>query len=194
MRLTSNYRRVRALFNTPLEEEVEYGQYGEGVRTDFEVGPFVYAISFSREDEFSSATYVEFELVDINVSDEKLVEMMSKFKRSFLKKKEPEQPEQPEQPMSLQEAKNLERQVINQHSHAELEITGPYVIKIFSTVINIIRDYVRKHKTRCIVFSAASEDRVRIYQRMMKSAFPRAGIKVRPSPWGAGTEIRVCFV
>jgi hypothetical protein len=119
--------------------------------------------------------------------------MMSKFKKS-VSKENGEDTQESEQLMSLQEARTLERQVLNQHSHAELEITGPYVIKIFSTVLGIIRDYRKKYRANCIVFSAASEDRSRVYQKMMKSAFPGAGIRVRPSPWGAGTEIRVCFI
>jgi hypothetical protein len=185
---------VTALFNTPLEEEIEYGQYGDDtLRTDFQVGPFIYAINFSPENDHGSTVNVEFELADIDASDEELIRMMSKFKRSVSKEKG-EDTQEPEQPMSLQEAKTLERQILNQHSHAEIEITGPYVIKIFSTVLNIIRDYRKKYRTNCIVFSAASEDRSRVYQRMMKSTFPGAGIRVRPSPWGAGTEIRVCFI
>jgi hypothetical protein len=194
MRLTSDYRRVIGLFNTPLQEEIEYGEYGESARTDFEVGPFVYAINFSPEDDRGRTVNVEFELVDIDVTGEELVRMMSKFKKSIAKEKGIQEQEESKQTMSLAEAKTLERQILNQHSHAELEITGPYVIKIFSTVISIIKDYVKKHRTNCIVFSAASEDRSRVYQRMMKSAFPGAGIRVGPSPWGAGTEIRVCFI
>jgi hypothetical protein len=191
MRLTSDYKRVTGLFNTPLQEEIEYGEYGESARTDFEVGPFTYAINFSPDENRGRTVYVEFELIDINVSDEELIRMMSKFKQGLLKE---QGIQRQEQPVSLQEAKALERRILNQHGHSELEITGPYVIKIFSTVISIVKDYMKKHRTNCIVFSAASEDRSRIYQKMMKSAFPGAGIRAGPSQWVAGTEIRVCLV
>lgn len=194
MRLTSDYRRVTALFDTLPEGEIEYGEYGEygtSLRTDFEVGPFEYAIMFSPEDSSDRVVNVEFELFDINVSDEELIQMMSNFQRSLSKEKGVQRQEQP---ISLQQAKKLKHRVLHFHTYDELEITGPYVIRIFSKVLAIIKDYVKKNRTRCIVFSAASEDRSRLYQRMMKSAFPGAGVRASPSPWGAGTEIRVCFV
>jgi hypothetical protein len=150
MKLTSDYRRVTALFNTPLEEEIEYGQYGESLRTDFEVGPFVYAINFSPEDDSPSTIYVEFELIDMDVSDEELVRMMSKVKRQQIEEKAKKKEISSEEEailkgrlLSLKEAKDQERLVINAYSHSELEIMGSYVIKIFSTVIGIIRDYVK---------------------------------------------------
>ena len=192
VKLTSDYRRVQALFNTPLEQDVEYSEYSDNIRTHFKVGPFLYIIAFYDEGR-GKPVNVEFELADIHASDEELIEMMSKFKKSLARDEGEGSPEE-EQPMSLEEARDLERRVLNQHGHAELEITGPYALRIFGAVINIIRDYVKRYRKNCIVFSADSEDRARLYQKMMKSAFPGAGIRPRPSPYGVGTEIRVCFI
>ena len=86
MRLTSDYRHVMALFNTPLQEEVDYGEYGEDtLKAEFQVGPFIYSISFAPENDRGSTVNVEFELVDIDAEDEELVSIMSKFKKSLSK-------------------------------------------------------------------------------------------------------------
>ena len=183
---------MTALFDTPPEQEIEYTEEAEATTTEFRVGPFTYVMSFEPENDRGSIVRVEFKLVDINVPDDELIRMMSKIKKGFQGTGRIQ--EQEEQPMSLEEAKTMEKQVINNYGHDELEIMGSYVIKVFGTVLGIIKDYRTKYRTNCIIFSADSEDRSRVYQRMMKSAFPRAGIRVQPSPWGAGTEIRVCFI
>ena len=193
MKLTSDYRRVTALFNTPLQEEIEYSEYGkhgESIRTDFEVGPFVYAIMFSPKDDRGRTVHVGFELMDINASDEELVRLMSRFKK-ILPKQENDQEQ--EQTMTPQEAKELKRMAIGYFGHAELEFMGSYAIKIFSAVLNIVKDYWKKYRPKCITFDAASENRSRLYQRMVKSMLPNARMSVRSRFGIARTEIRVCF-
>ena len=61
MRLTSDYRRVMALFETPLEEEVGYEQSsGTTLKTNFQVGPFAYTVLFSHIGYKGSLVNVEF--------------------------------------------------------------------------------------------------------------------------------------
>jgi hypothetical protein len=196
MKLTSDYKHVTALFDTPAEE-IRYATHFESTTVEFEVGPFTYVVKFGPDDENGRVIRVEFQLADIHVSDQELVKMMSKIKKGFTEdrvKNKEEKVEEVEEPlMSLQEARTLKSKVLNNHSYDEVEITGPYIIKIFGYILNIIKDYVKRYRPRCIVFSADSKDRERVYYGMMKRTFPGAGIRTAPSPWGAGTEFRVCF-
>ena len=66
------------------------------------------------------------------------------------------------QPMSLEDARALRRRVIKYYKHGDLKIMGPYVVKIFSAVLGIIKDYVKKYSPGCIIFTAQSEDRLRL--------------------------------
>jgi hypothetical protein len=194
MKLTSDYRRVRALFNTPLEQEVEFKKdFSDTVTTRFEVGPFTYVVEFDPENDRGTLMRVAFRLDHINVTGEELVQMMSKVKSGHLKNRLFLNPER-EEPVSLEEAEKVKEDILTYFPYDELEITGPYVLKIFGMVLNIVKDYVKRHPVGCIVFSAEPEARARIYQRMMKSAFPRASIRLYPSEYGAGTEIKVCFI
>jgi hypothetical protein len=193
MRLTSDYRRVTALFDTPMGKEIAYTEDILNVTTisRFVVGPFKYSVSFYPESEGRGSrptltTRVEFQLVDIDATGEELVKLMSKTEQGKIE----------EQPMSLEIASDIKRRISRSHRYDELAITGPYVLRIFGNVLNIVKDYMKKNrfKVNCLSFSADSSERVRIYQRMAKSAFPGAGIKTGPSPWGEGTEIKVCLV
>jgi hypothetical protein len=194
MRFTSDYRRVRALFDTPLEREVDFDRDFAGNRiTWFDVGPFIYTVVFEPDNPPSQAVMrVEFRLSDIRVTGDELIRMMSKVKQEFAGKRTSSGAvEEPE--MSLEEAEKIKDNILTYHSYSELEITGPYALKVFGAVLQIVKTYVQQHPVGCLVFSADPEARARIYQRMMKSAFPRASIRAYPSPWGAGTEIKVCF-
>jgi hypothetical protein len=192
MKLTSDYGRVKALFNTPLEQEIEYEEDFIDVTTSarFIVGPFVYSVAFYPESagrgSSTSTIRVEFRLVDIDAMGDELVALMSRAKRG----------ETGEKSLSLEEASKMKRQILKNQSYDELAITGPYVLRIFGSVLSIVKDYVKKNrfKVSCLSFSADSQDRARIYQRMAKSAFPGARMEASPSPWGlGGTEIKVCL-
>lgn len=192
MKLTSDYCHVTALFNTPPEGEIEYGEYpGNILKANFEVGHFTYAISFTPTDDRGEGVYVKFRLIDINVSDEELVEMMSKLKMGFFNK---DGIRKQKQSMSLKEAEDLKHKVLKDYAVSELEIMGSSAIKVFGTVLSIIKDYIRKYRTKCVIVSAASEDRFRLYQRMVKSAFPRARIEILPGSEGDWKKMEVCLV
>jgi hypothetical protein len=193
MKLTLDYRRVQALFDTPLGREVDFDRdFADNVTTWFDVGPFTYTVVFEPYDERGAVIRVEFKLSDIRVTGDELIQMMSQVKKEFAGKRASSGAvEEPE--MSLEEAEAIKDNILMYHPYSELEITGPYALKVFGAVLQIVKAYVQQHSMRCLVFSADPEARARIYQRMMKSAFPRASIKAYPSPWGAGTEIKVCF-
>lgn len=53
---------------------------------------------------------------------------------------------------------------------------------------------MRKHGTKCIIVSADSEDRFRLYQRMVKSAFPGVRIDIWPGSEGESRKMEVCFI
>ena len=170
MRLTSDYRRVRALFNTPLQKEVEYSHSSGKTKSSFEVGPFVYEVGFIP---VGNLVYVGFSLADIRASGDELIRAMSKFKKSVFKKEGVEWKE-PEQPMTLQEAEQWKHRILKERRLHELDIAGSSIIEILSTVLGIVKDYVEKYKPSCVLFTADSRARSRIYQGMVKSAFPDA--------------------
>jgi hypothetical protein len=196
MKLTSDYRRVTALFNTPPEQEVEYEEdfINYEVKTRFTVGPFTYVMQFYPDENQESTVRVDFKLVDIKAVGSELTQMMSKAKKKLME--EGEIPKEAEgQPMSWDEVRVLRNDLLTKYRYHALEIAGPYAIRVFGTVLNIIKGYVENHRGSrdCLVFSADPESRARIYLRMIQSAFPGARVQVGPDPLGSGTEITVCF-
>jgi hypothetical protein len=177
MRLTSDYRRVKALFNTPVGQEIKYDEGLREITTEFTVGPFTYRVSF-EPDSRDKTTSVVFELVDINATDEELVEMMSRWSGEQL---------------SLEEAKKVKNRILEYRSIDVLEIMGNYVIKVFSHVFNIIKDYAETYGPRCITCTGSTTGRGNLYHKMARKAFPDAHIEVRPLSWGPGIELTVCF-
>src|SRR4051812_25286206 len=107
MKLSSDYRRVVSLFNTPLEGEIEYEEMSEMVRAEFQAGPFLYAVEFQPESR--SRTTVAFALIDIDATDEEIIEIVS---RSMKK------------PVSLEEAREAERHMLRYHAFDALGIGG----------------------------------------------------------------------
>jgi hypothetical protein len=174
MKLSNHYYRI-AIFNTPVQEDIQYDFQGGMYRSEFNVGPFLYGIYFVPIGK--SSADVEFELIDIEATDEELVQIISQIEK---------------RPVSLGEARYIERQILDTNSHGLLNLGGTYSLKIFGTVLRIIQNYVQKNKVKCIHFTSASPGRTDLYSRMMKRAFPQATVHLK-SLGGQGTDFRVCF-
>jgi hypothetical protein len=175
MRLTQDYRRVTALFNTQAEQEVKYYEGYDKTDTTFTVGPFTYGVFFKIH---GRTTEVEFKLIGINAVDEELTELMSRWSGERV---------------SPQYARELKRRILLYRNIDELEIMGNYSIKVFSHVFNIVKDYVEIYDPGCIEFIAATAGRGSLYEKMARRAFPDASIKIRQFAAGPGVEITVCF-
>jgi hypothetical protein len=176
MKLTSDYRRVTALFDAPLKEEIEYQHPSDAVaRTEFTVGPFQYTVSFDSDGELAE---VDFSLDGIQYSsDEELVRIIS---------------EVAQREVSLEEAKQLERSMTMTDSLQIVGLGGSYSIKVFGKVLSIIRDYVVRYRPRCVVFTANNPGRTSLYRKMIQRAFPKTSVQLRLLGRTA-VKILVCF-
>src|SRR5215467_10887602 len=173
MKLTFDYRCVKALFNTPPEREIKYEKYliDSKAKTQFTVGPFTYLVQFYPDDNDEDSVRVEFKLIDIRATGDELVEMMLKVRQGLIKHGELF-PEDENKPMYWEEAQILKKQVLERYGYLALEIAGSSAIRILGNVLNIIKGYVEKHRgsRNCISFSADLENRARVYLKMVQQA------------------------
>lgn len=185
MRLTSDYRHVIAIFDTqhPVTEVEREDYRGEPSRvvSEFQVGPILYWISFEphspeHSGEDRSEVDVNFDVKWIEGEGKKLVQIMSQLAK---------------EPLSLKKAKELRQAWVDSGFYdAALGLGGKHSIAVLGTVINTIKSYVNQHHPDCITF-AGGNDKMDVYEKLARRAFPQAVIEKEPGL--AGADYRVCF-
>ena len=180
MRLSLDYRRV-ALFNTAEGQDVEYSKGAHRTTTNFQVGPFVYKVEFIPDNE---SVFVAFTLQDIVEKDPKkleriLYQVVGGDAGGVPGKISPEQ---------VQEWKKW---VTTFPGNQEtLRLGGQVSTQVFGNVLNTVKDYVRQYQPKCINFGA-EENRVSLYSKLMRRAFPQASIEADLN--GDYPSVLVCF-
>jgi hypothetical protein len=159
LNLSADYRTVLAVFDTPLKRTREpFAGSGSLHKEYFRVGPLNYTLQIRRK----SAAYgsgnhysVVFEFKDLTIPNgETEAQVLSKLTGKSL---------------SNLEASNL-------HFDMMRESTGVLGVKVgfqvLSSVIQILREYLKGRDWDCLSFTAYEESRVDLYRALIKRFFP----------------------
>jgi hypothetical protein len=185
MKLTSDYKRVTALFNNPslVEEDPRWWveRKPSVVRLSFNVGPFFYLITFKPYLDDPSEVRVDFILYNVKIEGKTLAEVISQLVK---------------RPVSSHEAERIRSEMIDKGAGEKVGIGMEYSAKVFGTVCNAVKDYIDKYHPKCMIIKGET-DRKSLYKRLIQRAFPQAILETLPlETLSSGKEImgfRVCL-
>jgi hypothetical protein len=172
MILTTDYSPVLASFNYPANFELELeGDVGEDkddgyVFYNFYVGPLEYR--FDAEG-IGGDWNISFFLIDIKGSKEELVEY---FTKAF------------HRPIAPLEIQQIKMRLLN-HSIDDLNLGN--APEVFSNVMAIIKDLIKKYHVECLSFICDSKKKANVYRRLVNK-YMRAWFPILDT----GNDFKVC--
>ena len=174
MQLTRDHRLVQASFDRPMsfkKTQESITRKNIHVTYEFQVGLLVYQAEFfgNREE-----LEVVFAITDIIGTDEEFKDYLSKVRQTEI---------------DLEDIHGIKEEILESPDEDWMVGTS---IAVFSTVCKLIEEVVIKHDIKCITFSATSEKKDRVYQRMIKSYFKGWQLKSIPGLGGIGFTFELC--